>query len=169
MANVVRWNPFREMMSLRDEMDRLYEEAFGMPMRYSSGKSGSQGFALDISEGEDQYTISAELPGMDPENINIEFNNGVLSISAESSFQNEDQNERYYMRERRYGRFSRSVSLPQGISASDITADYNNGILKIAVPKSEDIKPRRINVSSSGDNNQEDGRSGQEIDVDNNG
>ena len=147
MADLVRWNPAREMMTLRSEMDRLFDDFFGAPAPRMQGTM-NWGIPLDVCEEQDKYTIEAVVPGMNPEEIDISIADNVLTISGQTQSSQEQQgdNKQYHMRERRFGSFSRTITLPQGINAEQVQANYANGILKIEVPKAENAKPRRITV-----------------------
>lgn len=156
MADLVSWNPVREMMTLRSEMDRLFGDVFGAFGSHPP-TAMSWGIPLDVCEEQDKYIIEAVVPGMSPENIGISITDNVLTISGQtqSSQENQGENKQYHMRERRYGKFSRTITLPQGINADQVQANYANGILKIEMPKAENVKPRRISVNSSASNQQQ--------------
>jgi HSP20 family protein len=144
MANVVRWDPFREMMQLRRSVDRMLDEAtmngsgWDEPMRWA--------LPVDVIENEDAYVIKASLPGVKPEDINITYDNRVLTLSAEYQADEEKKDERYLLRERRYGSFSRSLTLSNLVDSSKIEANYEDGVLTLRLPKSEEVKPRRIPI-----------------------
>lgn len=151
MATLVRWDPYREMMSMRRRMDQLFDDTFrSMEGRQSDGNGsngrGSNSLELDVSEREDQYLIRASLPGVDPEDIDISVHDNMLTISGETQSESESDNDQYHIRERRYGHFSRSIGLPNNVNADDIDADSKNGVLTITLPKKEETKPRRISV-----------------------
>jgi HSP20 family protein len=143
---LTRWDPFREMMSLRREMDRLFDSAL----------SGSQGdwhptswdLALDVVENPDEYVVKASLPGINPDDLDITFTNNTLTIKGEVKEDQEFNQAQYHVRERRYGTFSRSISLPSGIESDRISANYENGVLRLHLPKAEEIKPKRIQIKA---------------------
>lgn len=139
---IVRWDPFRNLMSIRKEMDRVLrdwdDEA---PTNVSAWRP-----AVDIVENENELVLDVELPGIDKKDIKIGVDNGVLSISGERSFSNEVKEENYHRIERSYGSFYRSFTLPTSVESDKIDAGYADGILKIRLPKREEAKPRQIEV-----------------------
>ena len=146
MTTLRRWDPLRDVVSLQTELARVMN---GM----SGGSNGQQTQAwtppLDVWENEDSVTYSFDLPGIALEDINIEAENGRLTVSASRSHPSELDSERFYSLERRYGTYSRSVGLPQGVAEDDISAAYENGVLSVTVPKPEQPKPRRIDISGA--------------------
>ncbi|MBN1147201.1 MAG: Hsp20/alpha crystallin family protein [Anaerolineales bacterium] len=147
MYNLIRWNPYREMSILRNAMDRLVDsDQFEM----LSGQPRNWGLALDVSENEDEFVVKASLPGVKPEDIEITYDKQILTIKGEikQESEEEDENRRYYVRERRYGNFCRSLSLPAAIKADAIEAAYEAGVLSLSLPKTEEAKPKRIQVKS---------------------
>ena len=141
-----RWDPFREMMSMRRAMDRLIENSVS-----ESGEwQGSEwGLPLDVVEQEDQYIVKASIPGVKPEDLDITYNKGLLTIKGELKDESESEQGQYQMRERRYGTFTRTITLPSTVKAEDIQADYKDGILVLKMPKAEEVKPKRIPIKSS--------------------
>ena len=141
-----RYDPFREMMTLRSAMDRLFDNAF----------VGSRGdweavnweLALDVSETGDEYLVKASVPGINPDDLEITYNNKVLTIKGETKHEEEIEETRYHLRERRFGSFARSISLPTMVDSDHIEASYENGVLTLHLPKTEEAKPRRISISS---------------------
>ena len=112
MSNLTRWDPFRELMSVRNLMDRLMEYPSNRP---SAWQAGDWDLAMDIAESEDAFVVKASLPGMNPDDLEITFNNNLLTIQGEVKEERSDEQQRWHLRERRYGKFSRSVSLPANI------------------------------------------------------
>jgi HSP20 family protein len=141
---IVRWDPFRDITSLRDEMNRLFSRTLG---ETAGGQTWSP--AIDVIEQADAIVVKAELPGMKPEDIDIEVDDNVLTIKGERRFEEKVEDGRYYRLERSYGQFSRSLGLPQGVKADEISASFENGVLEVRVPKAEEVKPRKITVSSA--------------------
>jgi HSP20 family protein len=148
MTNMTRYSPFREILAMRDEMDRLFEDAFGNQQGARLQETGNFGFPVDVHEDQHGYTIEASIPGIQPEDLDISITENVLTISGQSKAEQSRESGRYHVRERRFGRFSRTITLPQGIRADAVEADYENGILRIQVPKAEEVKPRRISVGN---------------------
>jgi HSP20 family protein len=150
---VTRWDPFSEALSLRDAMGRLFEQAVLQPTGDSgSPANGAFAPALDVHETQDAYTVTASLPGVRPEDVNIQYQQGVLSISG--SMQEEQQREQgtYHLRERRRGRFSRTINLPDWVDADRAQATFEHGVLELRLPKAEETKPRRIQVQAGASN-----------------
>ncbi len=154
-TNMMRWDPFREMVSLREAMDSLFENALITP--FGGGQQGSQSayLPLDVTENEDNFVVKASLPGVNPEDIDVTVNGDVLTIKGEIKQEQENQNERYHLRERRWGSFSRSVSLPTQIKTDAVQAEYQNGVLTLTLPKADDVKPKRIAIKGGQQQNQQ--------------
>ena len=146
MATITRYDPFRSG-GLHNEVERMLREAMG-----SSGDSpvtaGAFSPALDVHESEDGYTLHVELPGVSPEDVEITLEENVLTISGERSFYDEVDTEDFRRVERRFGRFHRSVRLPDRVAGDGVTARYADGMLTITVPKAEEAKPRRISIDA---------------------
>jgi HSP20 family protein len=145
---LTRWNPFGEMLSLRQAMDRLLEESFIRPGRLWDGEDAG-GLELDVMEKDDAFVVKASLPGVKPEDVNITVENGVLTISGEMREEQEPGEGRYYRRERRFGRFSRWVALPSEVNIDACDAGFEHGVLTIRLPKSAQARPRQIAVRST--------------------
>jgi HSP20 family protein len=145
MATLTRWDPFNDMLSLREAMNQLLEESFVAP----STARREQGFvpALDLSETADGYLVELQVPGMQPKDVQITVENNVLTIKGEVRQATEDKQRNYHRVERRYGSFQRTIALPSSIKADAIQAALTNGILRLDIPKAEEVKPRRINVN----------------------
>src|SRR5674476_388128 len=143
---LVRWDPFRDLTALQGEVNRLFSRATGGEV----GERQSWTPATDVVETNDAIVLKAELAGMKPEDINIEVQDNVLTVSGERRFQEEVKEDKYYRIERRYGSFSRSIALPQAIDEANIQAEYENGILEVSVPKAEIVKPKKIAVTIGG-------------------
>ena len=134
-------------MGLRQVMDRLLEDAFVMP-RGGDGQSWG-GPALNVYEEGDQLTVEAQLPGIKPDALDINVEQGVLTISGQSTSEEERKERNYFVREHRTGRFSRSLRLPATYNSEGCTASFEHGVLKLVFPKSEAAKPRRIQINGS--------------------
>jgi HSP20 family protein len=144
MATLVRWDPFREMASLQNDMSRLMTSVFGT----GNGESRSWIPAVDAWETEDEIVYAFDLPGIPEDQISVEFEDGGLTISGERERTDEVSQDRLYRYERRFGSFSRTIGLPQGVSEDSIKADYKDGVLEVRVQKPEQPKPRRIQIGS---------------------
>jgi HSP20 family protein len=145
MANVTRWDPVQEMMTLREAMNQLFEDSFVRP----AGARGGQSFvpALDLSETADGFVVEASLPGLKAEDLEITLENNVLTIKGETRREAEENKRNYHRVERSFGSFQRTIGLPSTVKADQINASLNNGILRLDIPKAEEVKPRKINVS----------------------
>lgn len=148
MANLVRWDPFRDMVSLRDAMDRLFEESFVRPRSWLTPTDGMATLALDVHESADDVTVRASIPGVKPEDIDISVTGDTLTIKGETREENEEKNGSYHLRERRYGAFQRSISLPTLVKADKASAEFENGVLTLTLPKVEEVKPKSIKIKT---------------------
>ena len=146
MAQLVRWNPGREMARMQDVMDRLFEEGYFRPWGWGRQVEGVGVIPLDVHETADEYIVKAPIPGVTSDRIEITFEAGVLTIRGEVAEEKEVQGE-CLMQERTFGRFARSVSLPSPVVADKIAAGLKDGVLTVHVPKAEEVKPKKINVS----------------------
>jgi HSP20 family protein len=147
MSNLTRYDPFSEMLTLRNAMDRLFDSAFVGPSPI--WQSETMGVAVDVMENADALTIKAAVPGMKPEDLEITYNNNVLTIKGEIKEESETEDARYHVRERRIGTFSRSFSLPVNVNPEAIQAKYTQGILTLTLLKTEEAKPKRIAVQNT--------------------
>jgi HSP20 family protein len=142
MATLVRWEPFREIATLQNEMSRLMSTFAG-----GNGDSGRSWVpALDVWETENEIVYALDLPGIPEQDIAIELEDGALTVSAQRERTNEVSEDKLYRYERRHGSFSRTVGLPQGVTEDQVRADYKDGVLEIHVSKPEQPKPRRIEI-----------------------
>jgi HSP20 family protein len=145
MGTLIRWEPLRELASFQTEMSRLMNG-----LLEGNGRTTQSWVpALDVWETEDELVYAFDLPGVDEDKVNVELNEGALTVSAERERTDEVSNDGFYRFERRFGTFSRTIGLPQGITEGAINADYKDGVLEIRVRKPEQPKPRRIQVGSS--------------------
>jgi HSP20 family protein len=145
MTNITRWDPFNDMLTLREAMSQLFEESFVSP---SVSRRGQGGFvpALDLSETADGYLVEVVAPGLKPEDVQITLENNVLTIKGELRQETQDKQRNFHRVERRYGAFQRTITLPSTVKSDAIKAELNNGILRLDIPKAEEVKPRRIDV-----------------------
>jgi HSP20 family protein len=140
------WDPFRELWNMRRVMNRFVDEAFD---RQVSGWTPEEwGLALDVSENADRFVVKASIPGINPDDLEITFNNDILTIKGEIQSEEESEDSRYHLRERRYGHFSRSLTLPTKVQADKISANYDAGVLTLTLPKAEEVKPKRIAIQA---------------------
>jgi HSP20 family protein len=143
MPAVVRWDPYRDITALRDEMNRLFTRSLGDT---AGGSAWTP--AMDIFDTQDAVVLKAELPGLTPDDIDIEIDDNVLTVKGERRFEDTVEEGRYYRLERAYGGFSRTVTLPQGVKSEEISADFDNGVLHVRIPKADEVKPRKIAVGA---------------------
>lgn len=148
MSNLIRWDPFRDLSNLRfwafrNDIDRMFENSLLGPF-----KSTTLDLALDVAETDDEYLVKASLPGINPDDLDITYSDNVLTIKGETQDEKEVNEHRYHLRERRYGSFCRSVSLPSSVKSDKIEASYDAGVLTLHLPKAEEAKPKRIPVLS---------------------
>lgn len=140
-------NPFTELQNLQNQIGRLFEPAYRN--EDESLMRGSWMPAVDVAEEGDQLILRAELPGMKEEEIEIEFENGMLTLRGERQFETEKSERNYHRIERSYGKFVRSFTLPRSVDAEGIQANYESGILEIRIPKKEEAKPRQIKIGKA--------------------
>ncbi|WP_420641391.1 Hsp20/alpha crystallin family protein [Candidatus Leptofilum sp.] len=141
MTKVVRWNPMNPV-SLMNEFDRLFERPY-------TRTASNWNIALDVAETEDNYLVKATVPGVNVEDIEITLEDDVLLLKGEIQREEEVEEAKYHLRERRYGRFSRSIRFPMAVNRDAIEATYTNGILSLNVPKAEAVKPKRITINAN--------------------
>ena len=143
---IERWHPLTELMSLRQAMDRLFEDSFVRPSRSLAVLGESATPTLDIYQTPSEIVGKAALPGLKPEDVNIDITGETLTIKGESKAEKEVKKEDYLYQERRYGTFYRSVVLPSGLKSDKAEATMEDGILTLTIPKAEEVKPKAIKV-----------------------
>ena len=148
---VVRFEPFRELAALQNEMGRWMNQVWGgTPQGGNGGNGGTWLPAVDVWETETELVLSFDLPGIPEDKISVELDENVLTVTGARERQTEHSADRFYRFERRFGTFSRSVTLPAGVNEEAIKADYRDGVLEVHVPKPEEQKPKRIQIGTSG-------------------
>jgi len=145
MANLIRWDPVREMMGMRDFMGRAFDDFFS---RAPGSYEGYGVINLDMVQTDDDVIVKASVPGVKPEEINISVTGDTLTIRGEVKEDEEIKNANYHIREMRFGSFARSVLLPSQVIADKAKAEFENGILKLTLPKAEEVKPKTITVKA---------------------
>jgi HSP20 family protein len=150
MTTLRRWNPLRDIHAVQSEFDRLFEPFFSPVRTAPAGPemTGSWMPPVDIEETSDRLFLRAELPGFRPEEVDIEFENGVLTIRGERRFENQRNDRHFHRIERSYGTFARSFALPSTIDPDQVSARFDNGILELEMAKRENAKPRRITITN---------------------
>ncbi|HEY67840.1 MAG TPA: Hsp20/alpha crystallin family protein [Thermoflexia bacterium] len=147
---MVRWEPFRDLISLREAMDRLFEESFVRPRTGWLAPLGAETLAVDMYETDDAIVVKTAIPGVKPEDVDVSIAGDTLTIKGETKAEEEVKEENYIRRERRYGSFCRSLTLPVPVVADDAEAEFENGILTLTLPKAEEVRPKTIKVKAKG-------------------
>jgi len=147
--SLIRWDPLREMVTLREAMDRLFDESFVRPSRsWSLETAVGLSVAVDMRETDGDVIVEAELPGLKPEDVDVSITENALTVKGEFKSEEEVERENVHFQERRYGSFQRSITLPSAIDADAAEAEFDNGVLKITLPKVEETKPKQITVKA---------------------
>jgi HSP20 family protein len=144
---IVRWEPLREFSTLQNEMNRLFNTVFDAPAPSNGGTLRRWMPAMDLVETEGHFVLRADLPGLTESDVNIEVEDRVLTISGERKSEHEATKEGYHRVERAFGTFSRSLTLPEGIDAESVEANFDRGVLEVRIPKPEQPKPRKISIA----------------------
>lgn len=147
MADLVRWNPFNELTTIRDEVNRLFADSFarvagdGFIPAYRNWQP-----AVDVAETDTDLIVTAELPGLSQDDIDVSILRDTLTISGKMNEEKETRNQNYLRRERRWGAFQRTITLPAPVNPEGATASFRNGLLEVRLPKTEDARPRPIRI-----------------------
>ncbi len=155
IMNIVRYDPFRELRNLQDEMTRLFAGTVPRALDREDFTGGSWIPSVDIYEDKDNLVLEADLPGLNREDFDISVENNVITLRGERKFEKKVEGDNYHRVERTYGSFARSFTLPQSVTADGATANFENGILRVNLPKREETKARKIEVSGTGSNAKE--------------
>jgi HSP20 family protein len=147
---LIRWEPVRELNTIQNEMNRLFNTFFDTPAPTSGTTLRRWVPAMDLLETEDDFVLRADLPGLSESDVNIELEANVLTVSGERKVEHEERKEGYYRVERASGSFSRSLTLPEGVDAEAVKASFDRGVLEIRIPKPEQRKPRKVSISVGG-------------------
>jgi HSP20 family protein len=146
---IIRWDPFRDMIILRDKMNRLFEDVYAG--REEAGLlQGTWAPSVDIYETETELVLTAEVPGIDEKDIEIRIEDNTLIIKGERKLEKEAKEENYHRIERSYGSFQRSFSLPAYVDHEKVQAEHQDGVLKITMPKRVEVKPRKVKIQKPG-------------------
>jgi HSP20 family protein len=148
--SIVRYDPFRDLRSLQDEVNRLFSTNLSRAFGDEGIARGAWMPNVDIYENKDQIVLEAELPGMNREDFDLSIENNIITLRGERRFEKKDDGDNYHRVERAYGTFTRSFTLPQTVSAETANAEYKNGVLRVTLPKREEVKARRIEVKGEG-------------------
>lgn len=141
---LMKWDPFRELNTLTDRMTKYLPKDWDMPMSTTAWNP-----SVDIFENDNEIVVKAELPGMNAKDIDVKLENNILMLKGERRFEKEAKEENYHRIEREYGSFSRAFSLPVAVNADKVTAEYKDGVLKVVLPKKEEIKPKPIKIAAA--------------------
>mgnify|MGYP000849195388 FL=1 len=145
MADLIRWDPWREMVDVRNLMDRAFDDLFSRsPVRYE----GLGAIDVNMIQTDNEIIVKASIPGVKPEDINISITGDTLNLRGEIKEEEEYKDANYYLKEMQYGSFSRSLPLPVKVNAEKAKAEFENGILTLTLPKTEEVKPKTITVKA---------------------
>jgi len=147
---VIRWSPSTELANLHGTMDRLFQDFFGPSTRNGDLRTGMRSYLLpiDVKEVENGYQVQAPIPGFKPEEVEVTFSDGILNIRAEHSEETHQEQTGFLRREVAYGNYQRSTQLPSDVKEDQISADFENGVLTVTVPKMPRPEPKKIQVSA---------------------
>jgi HSP20 family protein len=148
---LIRWEPARELSSVQNEMNRLFSTIFDSPTPGNGRRTSLRSWvpAMDVAENDNEYVLKADLPGVSEGDVNVELDDNVLKISGERKSEHKDSKDGYHRVERAFGRFSRSLRLPEGVTADGIQANFDNGVLEVHIQKPEQQKPQKVAISVS--------------------
>lgn len=144
---LIRWEPVRELNTLQGEVNRLFNSVFDAPLASASNGVRRWIPAMDLVEADDEFVLRADLPGLSEEDVNVEVDDNVLTVSGERKSEHEERKDGYYRVERSSGRFSRSLTLPEGVDAEAIKASVENGVLEVHIPKPAERKPHKVAIT----------------------
>jgi HSP20 family protein len=144
---IIRWEPFRDLVSTRDRFNRLFNESFSR--FFEDGEWGTRNWMppVDVYETDQSVVVKAELPGVDPKDVEARVEDGTLYLKGQRKFENEVKQDDYHQIERAYGSFMRSFALPSSVNADKVTAEYKDGVLTLTLPKREEAKPKTIKIN----------------------
>jgi HSP20 family protein len=145
MSNLSRWEPAREMMTLREAMDRLFDDAFTRPLSVRDGWSMATP-AIDMYQTDNEVVVKASIPGLKAEEVQINVTGDMLTIKGEVKQEEERKDRAWHIREHHFGSFERSIALPTDVKGDKAEAVFENGILTVSLPKADEVKPRTINI-----------------------
>ncbi len=146
MTLITRWDPFREVSTLQERMNRLFSDQLGA-ITHDEALTGNFVPPVDVYEDENSIQVRLEVPGIDEKDIDIRLENNVLTVRGERKFEKEEKEENFHRIERRYGSFTRSFTLPATVNSEDVKADYEKGVLRIQLAKRAEAKPKQIKVN----------------------
>ncbi len=150
MTVLTRFQPFREFSTLQDRVNRVFRESYSGPGQDESLTTSSFAPAVDVYEDEHTVTLKIEVPGIDEKDIDVRLENNTLTVHGDRKIEKEEKEENYRRVERQYGSFTRTFTLPTTVDSEKVSASYDKGVLKIALPKKAEAKPKQIKVNVSG-------------------
>lgn len=148
--NVIRWQPFSDMVTLRQAMDRLFEDSFVRPSRSTTAFGEGAALPIDMYQTDDSFVIKASMPGLKPEDVEVTITGDTLTIKGETRVEEEVEEENYFRQEISYGAFTRSIQLPSALQPDKAEATFDNGILTLTIPKAEETRPKQIKIKPKG-------------------
>ncbi|HUA50446.1 MAG TPA: Hsp20/alpha crystallin family protein [Solirubrobacteraceae bacterium] len=151
---LIRWEPVRELHTMQNEMNRLFSTFLDSPRAGANGRQAPMRRwipAMDVVATDDHFVLRADLPGLTEKDVNIEIEDNVLTISGQRKAEHEERKEGYYRLERSSGAFTRSLTLPEGVDAEAVQAGFDNGVLEVRIPKPEQHRPRKVQISLGGE------------------
>lgn len=148
---IIRWDPFRDMVTLREKMNRLFEDTVAARAEEKDLGAGTWAPAVDIYETSEELVLTAEVPGIDEKDIEIKIEDNLLSLRGERKFEKETKEDNFHRIERSYGSFYRAFTLPGSIDADKVQAEHENGVLKIVMPKRQELKPKTVKIRKTAD------------------
>jgi len=144
---IVRWEPLRDLMTTQREFDRLFREAFSPVLGDSEASTRTWAPPVDIFEDGDNLVLKAEVPGVNPDDVEIRVQDNTLYLKGERKFEKEVKEQNYHRVERSYGTFTRTFSLPNSVDSDKVSASYKDGVLTLTMPKKEEAKPKTIKIT----------------------
>ena len=150
MTNLVRWEPFRDAVSLRDAMSRLFEESIVHPMTGWPATGRTEALAVDMYETDDAIVVKSAIPGIKSDELDVSISGDTLTIKGETKAEEEIEEGNFIHRERCYGSFCRSLTIPLSVVADKAEAEFEDGVLTLTLPKAEEVKPKAIKVKAKG-------------------
>ncbi len=146
---IVRWEPFRDLVTTQDRLNRLFNETMGRFVGNEGTRSGAWVPSVDIYETEQDIVLTAELPGVDPKDVEATVHEGTLYLKGERKYEKEVKEESYHHVERAYGSFARSFELPASVDADKVQAEFKDGVLTLTMPKKEEARAKKIKISTA--------------------
>lgn len=146
MADIIRWDPFREISDLRETMDRLFDRGVSRPWRFLTWDTGEGSFPLDVYQTDNEVVVKASMAGVKPEELEVSITGDTLTIRGETKEEHEEKEPDFFRKERRYGLLQRTVTLPVKVDADKADAAFDNGVLELRLPKVAEVRPKTIEV-----------------------